>query len=112
MPQSAVIGVDIGTSSSKGVLVDRDGTILARPSASTTSTRPRTGLGRDGRRHLVGRIRLAHPRALTAAPDAEVAAVGVSGMGPCVLLADEDDARCAPRSSTASTPAPSARSSG
>ncbi|MDT0319644.1 FGGY-family carbohydrate kinase [Streptomyces millisiae] len=84
-----VLGVDIGTSSGKGVLVDTDGTVLA------TATRP----------HEVDRPRPGHvemdatvwwdefasiARELTS-QGPPVTAVGVSGMGPCVALTDADD---------------------
>ncbi|HWC20852.1 MAG TPA: FGGY-family carbohydrate kinase [Flexivirga sp.] len=84
------LGVDIGTSSTKGVLVDRSGEVLAQATREHGVDRPAVGhVEMDGRvwwdefrslaRELVGHTR------------DEVAAVGVSGMGPCVLLTDEQD---------------------
>lgn len=83
------IGVDIGTSSSKGVLVDADGAILAQATRTHEVSRPRTGwVEMDGGIWWDEFVSLA--RQLRAAvPDAEIAAVGVSGMGPCILLVDE-----------------------
>lgn len=85
------IGVDIGTSSSKGVLAREDGTIVASAARSHDVDRPQTGwVEMDGRiwwdefQDIVREL-------LSANADADVVAVGVSGMGPCVLLADEDD---------------------
>ncbi len=83
-----VIGVDIGTSSSKGVLVDLDGQVLASHVVEHAVQRPGPGMFEmDGSlwwdelvaiaRHLVGKV--------------DVQAVGVSGMGPCVLLTDDAD---------------------
>ncbi|MGW2083539.1 FGGY family carbohydrate kinase, partial [Streptomyces sp. NPDC001939] len=43
MPQSAVIGVDIGTSSSKGVLVGLDGTVLHTAVREHAVDRPAPG---------------------------------------------------------------------
>ena len=82
------IGVDIGTSSSKGVLVDADGAILAQATRTHEVSRPRTGwVEMDGGIWWVEFVSLA--RELRAAvPDAEIVAVGVSGMGPCILLVD------------------------
>ncbi len=82
------IGVDIGTSSSKGVLVDADGAILAQATRTHEVSRPRTGwVEMDGGIWWDEFVSLA--RELRAAvPDAEIAAVGVSGMGPCILLVD------------------------
>ncbi|MBB2890560.1 FGGY-family carbohydrate kinase [Flexivirga oryzae] len=84
------LGVDIGTSSSKGVLVDPTGAVLALATRDHRVDRPKQGHVemdgnvwwddfRDITRELVG------------SGPFEVAAVGVSGMGPCVLLVDEHD---------------------
>ena len=93
------IGVDIGTSSSKGVLVAQDGEILAQAVRVHEVSRPRSGwVEMDGRVWwdefvLLARELLAAVGSGQDAPVAEidVVAVGVSGMGPCVLLADQDD---------------------
>jgi xylulokinase len=82
-----VIGVDIGTSSSKGVLVDLDGRVVASHVVEHAVSRP--GPGRfemDGRLWWEEFVAIARQLG-----GAGVQAVGVSGMGPCVLLADEDD---------------------
>ncbi|WP_240753096.1 FGGY family carbohydrate kinase, partial [Microbacterium sp. K41] len=85
------IGVDIGTSSSKGVLVDEAGTILATATRAHEVSRPRTGwVEMDGDVWWDEFVGLAR-ELLAAVPEAEVAGVGVSGMGPCILLADEHD---------------------
>ncbi|MER5183959.1 FGGY family carbohydrate kinase [Streptomyces sp. NPDC002896] len=80
------LGVDIGTSSSKGVLVDASGTVETTAVRRHTVSRPKPG-------HVemdpevwweefcgITRELLADGR--------QVDAVGVSGMGPCVALAD------------------------
>ncbi|MEU3788335.1 FGGY family carbohydrate kinase [Streptomyces fructofermentans] len=87
-----VLGVDIGTSSSKGVLVGEDGSVLA------TAVRPHT-VDRPGPGHVEMDPRVwwdefaSISRELLAAPGAgaPVTAVGVSGMGPCVALTDGSD---------------------
>lgn len=85
------LGVDIGTSSSKGVLADEDGRLIASATVEHRVSRPRPGwVEMDGDVWWTEFIDLA-TRLLASAPDAEVVAVGVSGMGPCVLLADEQD---------------------
>lgn len=90
MPQSAVIGVDIGTSSSKGILVALDGTVLHTAVREHTVDRPA-----PGHVEMAGEVWwdefVSLARELTSARDTDVVAVGVSGMGPCVLLADADD---------------------
>lgn len=91
MPKvSCTLGVDIGTSSSKGVLVSSTGQILCSAIREHDVQRPHAGWVEmagdvwwsefvDLSRELLGN------RA-----DVEVTAVGVSGMGPCVLLTDAD----------------------
>lgn len=86
----AVIGVDIGTSSSKGVLVDLDGRVLRTATREHAVDRPRPGwVEMDAEIWWQEFVTLS--RELTEAGDVEVIAVGVSGMGPCVLLTDADD---------------------
>ncbi|MBZ4018488.1 FGGY-family carbohydrate kinase [Streptomyces purpurogeneiscleroticus] len=90
MALPAVIGVDIGTSSSKGVLVALDGTLLRSAVRAHTVARPAPGhveMAADvWWTEFVSLV-----RELTADGEADVRAVGVSGMGPCVLLTDADD---------------------
>jgi xylulokinase len=86
---AAVIGVDIGTSSSKGVLVDLDGRLLASSAVEHAVQRPGPGMFEmDGSVWWDEFVRLAQD--LLAHRDVDVQAVGVSGMGPCVLLTDAD----------------------
>ncbi|MEO3809546.1 FGGY-family carbohydrate kinase [Sphaerisporangium sp. B11E5] len=88
MTPKAFLGVDIGTSSSKGVLVDAAGRLLASAVREHEPARPRPGhVEMDGELWWTEFRDLAAE--LTAGVD--VAAVGVSGMGPCVLLTDEHD---------------------
>ncbi|MDT6985498.1 FGGY-family carbohydrate kinase [Streptomyces lusitanus] len=90
MPRNAVVGVDIGTSSSKGVLVGLDGTLIRSAVREHTPDRP--GPGRFEMDASVWWDEFtALTRELTAPGDTTVVAVGVSGMGPCVLLTDEHD---------------------
>lgn len=87
----ATIGVDIGTSSTKGVLTSPDGVVMASATRAHEAERPRPGrvemdadLWWDEFVSIVREL-------LAAAPGVPVRAVGVSGMGPCVLLVDADD---------------------
>ncbi|MBD8045279.1 FGGY-family carbohydrate kinase [Arthrobacter sp. Sa2BUA2] len=85
---AAVIGVDIGTSSSKGVLVSDDGTILATAVRTHEVSRPRPGwveMGADEWWEEFSSI----AKELTSGTNADIRAVGVSGMGPCVLVTDD-----------------------
>ncbi|MGW0434558.1 FGGY-family carbohydrate kinase [Micromonospora sp. NPDC003197] len=87
MTVAAVLGVDIGTSSSKGVLVDLSGRVLRSRVREHRVDRPRPGwVEMDGR--IWWEEFVALTRDLLAPGDAQVVSVGVSGMGPCVLLTD------------------------
>lgn len=94
MSIAAVIGVDIGTSSSKGVLVALDGRILASTTREHGVQQPHPGwFEMDAAiwwREFVGIAReLVTASENVLAGGARIVAVGVSGMGPCVLAADE-----------------------
>ena len=90
MPRTqAVLGVDIGTSSSKGVLVTFDGQILRSATRAHSVERPSPGhveMSAD----LWWREFVDIATELTSPGDADVVAVGISGMGPCVLVTDEE----------------------
>jgi xylulokinase len=88
--RATVLGVDIGTSSSKGVLVDLAGRVLASAVREHAVQRPAPGhVEMDAAVWEDEFVSLA--RELLPAAEGDVVAVGVSGMGPCVLLADADD---------------------
>lgn len=84
------LGVDVGTSSTKGVLVDATGAVLAQ-----TTRQHRVDNPRPGQFEMDGAIWWDEFVSITGellrATGATVAAVGVSGMGPCVQLTDADD---------------------
>ncbi len=83
----AVVGVDIGTSSSKGVLVGIGGEVLGVATREHAVQRPRAGkVEMDGA--IWWDEFVAITGELLAESDADVLAVGVSGMGPCLLLED------------------------
>lgn len=84
------LGVDIGTSSTKGVLVDGSGDVVAQATREHGVDRPAVGhVEMDGRIWWDEFRSLA--RELVDGTRHDVVAVGVSGMGPCVLLTDERD---------------------
>ncbi|MGA5500618.1 FGGY-family carbohydrate kinase [Streptomyces umbrinus] len=87
-----VIGVDIGTSSSKGVLVDEGGTVLATAVRPHLVDRPHPGHVEMDARVWWDEFTSITRELLKSAPDGtSVTAVGVSGMGPCVALTDATD---------------------
>jgi xylulokinase len=84
------LGFDVGTSSSKGVLVAADGTVVATAIREHDVERPAVGqVEMDPTMWWDEFVDVAGE--LAATPDVEIVAVGVSGMGPCLALADEDD---------------------
>ena len=87
MAGQAVIGVDVGTSSTKGTLVALDGTVLARAVRHHEVRRPLPGhVEMDAATWWDEFVSIARELTATGNP---VSAVGVSGMGPCVVIADE-----------------------
>ena len=82
----AVLGIDVGTSSTKGVLVGFDGSILGTAVREHNVSRPQPGfVEMDAAVWWDEFVSIA--RELTS-PGVTVEAVGVSGMGPCVLVTD------------------------
>lgn len=85
----AILGVDIGTSSSKGVIVTPEGRILRTAVRTHAPDRPQEGhVEMEG--NLWWSEFVSITEELTAPGDVQVVAVGVSGMGPCVLVTDRD----------------------
>ena len=81
--------MDVGTSSTKGVLVDDRGTVIRSATREHAVDRPHSGwVEMDGRVWWDEFASIS--RELLARNDVEVTAVGVSGMGPCVLLTDDE----------------------
>lgn len=86
------LGIDIGTSSSKAVLVDLQGCIRSQAVRKHATTSQRQGWFEhdpeadwwSAVRELCGELRTADPAAFAA-----VDAMSVSGIGPCALLTDE-----------------------
>lgn len=89
----AVLGVDIGTSSSKGVIVDLTGVVLATAVREHRVSRPRPGWVEMDAEVWWDEFVSITTELIAAATTDTVLAVGVSGMGPCVLMTD---AACTP----------------
>jgi xylulokinase len=86
-----VVGVDVGTGSSKGALVAPDGTVVA-----STERRHRVSLPRPGHAEMDAssiwwdELASITRELVASAPDGAVAAVCTSGIGPCLLPTDAD----------------------
>ncbi|MEV6107048.1 FGGY-family carbohydrate kinase [Streptomyces sp. NPDC051940] len=84
-----LLGIDIGTSSAKGVLVRADGTLVAQAVREHRTSSPCPGwvehdaaaVWWDGFRALTAQL-------LRAADTEPVDAIGISGIGPCLLPTD------------------------
>ena len=87
-PRVTLLGLDVGTSATKAVVLDPAGEIVAQAERPTDLFR-RTRAGPRRTPAVVGQRLLALPRAHRG----EIAAVGVSGMVPAVLLLDAPVAR-------------------
>ena len=86
-----LLGIDIGTTATKAVLIDTEGHILAETSAGSTLLSPHPGWAEEDANQWwdnVGRVcRDLWARGFQ--PE-EIAAVGVSGMVPTVVLLDKE----------------------
>ena len=88
--QTYLIGVDMGTGSSKGVLTTADGTIVATASRPHGMSLPRPGWAEVDAEAVWWADVVALCRELAPqAADGTLAGVCVSGVGPCLLLCDE-----------------------
>jgi xylulokinase len=85
----AVLGLDIGTSSTKALLARFDGTVIAEVSRKHDVDRPEQGLVEMDADVWWDEFTTLTRALLERVPDVDVAAVGVSGIGPCVLLTDD-----------------------
>jgi xylulokinase len=85
---SLLLGVDIGTASSKGVLVHADGTVLATATRAHEVSMPHPGWVEHDAQGVWWADFTAISNELTAAVREPVAAVGVSGIGPCLVPVD------------------------
>ncbi|QEU96778.1 sugar kinase [Streptomyces kanamyceticus] len=85
-----LLGIDIGTSSAKGVLTRTDGTLVAEARREHATATPRPGWFEHDADAVWWDDFRSLARELTAQVPAgeSLAAVGVSGIGPCVLPAD------------------------
>ena len=85
------LGLDVGSSSTKAVLVDADGAVVADARLEHAISRPRPGWAeQDAERDWWGNVVELCRRVLEGRVG-QVRAVGVSALGPCVLPAGEDD---------------------
>ena len=85
--KDVVLGFDVGTSSSKAVLVALDGEIVAQRTTEHAVSRPHPGWVESDSDSWWTEF-VESVRDLLASSAVRVIAVGVSGMGPCLTIAD------------------------
>lgn len=93
--QTWLIGLDVGTTSCKAVVLDPEGREVASGRAATPWTTTTSGTQTTGA-ELVAAARAAVSGAARAAPPGRVAGVGVAGMAESGVLLDPDGACVAP----------------
>ncbi|RAJ66998.1 xylulokinase [Streptomyces sp. Amel2xB2] len=88
-----LLGIDIGTSSSKGVLTRSDGQLVAQAVREHRTSSPRAGWVEHDAQEVWWRdfTELTAELLARLPPGERLAGVGVSGIGPCLLPAGEDD---------------------
>lgn len=87
-PQSVTLGFDVGTGSSKAVLVDESGAVIDTHVISHQVSNPLPGHFEMNPEIWWQEFTECARELLRRNPGAKVQAVGVSGMGPCVALTD------------------------
>lgn len=95
MTRSLLAGIDIGTTSTKALLITSEGQDVAIGRAPTPWTATSTGTESSGPR-LADAAKAALADALRQCPDDRVGAVGVASIGESGVLTDNDDSPVAP----------------
>jgi xylulokinase len=85
-----LLGIDLGTASSKAVLAATDGSIVAMASMAHSMSLPRAGWAEvDAQAIWWGDLTALCRQLLEPIDSARIKSVCVSGVGPCLLLCDE-----------------------
>ncbi|GAS87857.1 FGGY-family carbohydrate kinase [Mycolicibacterium brisbanense] len=87
-----LLGIDMGTGSTKGVLVDTSGSVIATETVAHSMDLPRPGWAEVDAENLWWREVCGISTALMARMPSGAALAGmcVSGVGPCLVLCDDD----------------------
>lgn len=86
-----LLGIDIGTTATKGILCDPEGHIVAEAEAPATLDSPQPGWAEENPEEWWANIGIVVRKCLSQAaiPAEAIAGVGVSGMVPTIVLLDE-----------------------
>ena len=91
MAEQLLIGIDIGTGSSKGVLVRLDGSVVALSEQPHSLSLPKPGWAEhDAETVWWADFKAICDELVEASGADEIAGVAISGIGPCFLAADEN----------------------
>jgi glycerol kinase len=88
MTQRAILAIDEGTTNSKAILVSQDGEIIASGSAPVPIEHPQSGWVQQDAEKIWEATQQAISTCLTAAPDNEIVAVGISNQRESILIWD------------------------
>lgn len=91
-PSAGLLGVDIGTSSCKAVLVDKDGALIASASAGYPLSAPQEGWAEQDPENWARGVRESVFRVRAKAPGTQITAVGLSGQMHGLAALDANDA--------------------
>lgn len=84
-----LLGIDMGTGSSKGVLATPDGTVVATASRTHQMSLPRPGWAEvDAEAVWWGDVQALCRQLVPQAEDGRIAGLCISGVGPCLVLTD------------------------
>jgi len=86
-----LLGIDIGTASSKAVLARPDGRVVARAQRAHGLSMPRPGWVEHDAEEIWWRDAAALCDELVPSAPGPIVGVGISGIGPCVVPCDADD---------------------
>lgn len=86
-----LLGVDIGTSSTKGVLARPDGSVVSMVTRDHRVSSPRPGWFEHDAESIWWQDLVAVCQELGQSSADRIAAVGISGIGPCVVPCDAND---------------------
>src|SRR5947209_13410787 len=83
-----LVGIDVGTTACKGILLALDGTVLAEASAAQPEYAPHPGWAEADAGAWWANGRTVTRSLIAQAPGATIRGVGVAGMVPALLLLD------------------------
>ena len=84
------LGIDIGTTATKAILATPQGQIVAETSAESTLLSPHAGWAEEDAEQWWANVGQVCRALLEKVPQADIAAVGVSGMVPTIVLLDAE----------------------